>query len=243
MTDKPMPWIKQYPHRLHDVRLAQLNDRQQLRYYQLYLLAGHLNVEGAFTQENKPLTYKEIAFFLRVRDSKQLEKDMQAIRKSGLMKLNGHGPYIAEFKDEQIKWMDKQRNERERKKRERASRTSHGSVTRDTSVTANGVTPLEQEQDKTLVVVVADALKMYEEKIGELTPHIRNEIKKLFKTDDHNALGKAINITADQDKHTLAYLKGVFRNLRNGTQKPEPRGAHTSKETQKKKLGDKQVKL
>lgn len=221
---KSMPWIKQYPSRLHDVRLAQLNERQQLRYHQLYLLAGLCNEEGAFIQDGKILKTVEIAYILRIKDAAQLDKDMRALKNSRLLKVNGHGPYIADFKDEQINWMEKQKAERERKTK---SRKSHANVTRDKGVTPVGVPLLEQEQeqeqDKSLVVVVvADALEKYRSEIGKLTDHTRKEIEHLYKKSPVN-LCKAIDITIDQDKHTLAYLKGVFSNLQKGTAKPEAR--------------------
>lgn len=137
MNNKPMPWIKQYPTRLHDVRLASLNDRQQLRYFQLYLLAGQLNADGLFIQDGKELSVAEIAFLLRVNDPKQLEKDLATLKKSKLIRANGHGPFIADFKDEQVNWLEKQREDRERQQRKRltdASQDGHDNVTRDKPV-------------------------------------------------------------------------------------------------------------
>jgi hypothetical protein len=227
MSNKPMPWIKQYPARLQDVRLAKLNDRHQLRFYQLYLLAGHLNADGAFVQDDQILSVTDIAYLLRVKDVKQLESDLAMLKKAKLLKVNGHGPYIADFKEEQIAWSEKQAAERERQKKSRQSQRSHTNVTRDANVTTPNVTLLEQEQeqDKSLVVVVvADAFKFYDEHIGKRSTHIDKELTAMFKKNSVN-LGKAICITADQDKHTLAYLKGVFKNLQKGTVKPEPRGA------------------
>lgn len=71
-----------------------------------------------------------------------------------------------------------------------------------------------------LVVVVGDAIKLYEEKIGHPTKHVIGEIERMFKISPVN-LSKAISITADQGKTNTAYLKGVFKNLMDGTKKPE----------------------
>jgi hypothetical protein len=129
MSNKPMPWIKQYPTRLHDVRLASLNDRQKLRYYEMYMLAGQLNAEGAFIQEGKQLAPSEIAYLLRVNDPKQFEKDLNALKKARLIRANGHGPYIADFKDEQLNWLEVQRGNRERQERFKQSHKDNALVT------------------------------------------------------------------------------------------------------------------
>jgi hypothetical protein len=94
---------------------------------------------------------------------------------------------------------------------------------------------------KDVVVVVADAYSLYEDRIGKPSTHEKKEIEKLFKI-NREILAKAIVITADHDKHTFAYLRGTFNNLRKGTQKPEPptRGA---KPTPKKFDSGKQVRL
>jgi hypothetical protein len=125
MSNKPMPWIKQFPTRLHDVRLFALTDRQKLRYYEMYMLAGQLNADGAFIQDGKELTPAEIAHLLRVHDHKQFEKDLIALKKSRLIRANGHGPYIADFKDEQINWVELQRGNRERQARFKRSHSDN----------------------------------------------------------------------------------------------------------------------
>lgn len=255
MTNKSMPWIKQYPNRLHDVRLAQLNDRQQLRYYQLYLLAGHLNTEGAFVQDGRPLTTKEIAFFLRVKDADQLAEDMKSLKKCGLLKANGHGPYISEFKDEQINWMDRQQDDRERQQRLRLSRKGRADVTRDTGVSHSGVTLLEREEESDKE---SDKESEEEEKNRASSPLLKMALNKLSQAKitisekEQIALSaiiadikgdwidKAIKVSAKGNKRSAAYIIGILKNWRseqhannshNNSQsanKPAPRGRQTS---------------
>jgi hypothetical protein len=134
MSNKPMPWIKQFPTRLHDARLFSLNDRQKLRYYEMYMLAGQLNADGAFIQDGKELTAAEIAHLLRVHDHKQFEKDLIALKKSKLVRANGHGPFIADFKDEQINWVELQRSNRERQARFKQSHSDNALVTDESRV-------------------------------------------------------------------------------------------------------------
>lgn len=145
------PWIKFHTTNLDDVRILRLNERQQLRYYQMYLLAGRLNADGLFVENNERLNEVDIAIKLRVTDRKQFTTDFNALKKAGLIKINGHGPYIEAFDREQVDWSRKQEQDRERKAKQR-----HGSVTRDMNVTEKksrvshaSVTPLDQTKTKT----------------------------------------------------------------------------------------------
>lgn len=124
------PWIKLHTTILDDVRLLRLNDRQQLRYYQMYLLAGRLNNDGLFVENGSRLDETDIAIKLRISDTKQFAADVKALKKSGLIKVNGRGPYIEAFDREQVDWSRKQEQERERQAKHR-----HASVTRDKDVT------------------------------------------------------------------------------------------------------------
>jgi hypothetical protein len=144
------PWIKLYANRLDDVRLLRLNDRQQLRYYQLYLLAGRLDADGCFIENGQRLDDTDIAIKLRVSNVKEFSADLKTLKTAGLIKVNGHGPYISDFSGEQVNWSLKQEHERERKQKQR-----HGTVTRDASGTGGKsrdghkpVTVVDQDQTK-----------------------------------------------------------------------------------------------
>lgn len=146
------PWIKMHTTLLDDVRVLKLNERQQLRYMQSYLLAGRLNADGAFIENGERLTLEDIAIKLRINDRRQFVNDFNAMKKAGLIKANGHGPYIAAFSTEQVDWSKKQDQDRERQARKRG----HDNVTRDDDVTDGksrdghgDVTPLDQDQTKT----------------------------------------------------------------------------------------------
>lgn len=144
------PWIKFHTTKLDDVRLLRLNERQQLRYFQMYLLAGRLNADGSFVENNERLSDADIALKLRVNDVKQFIADVNALKKAKLVKVNGHGPYIEDFASEQVDWSKKQEQDRERKQKQR-----HADVTPDKSVTPamsrkghSAVTPLDQKKIK-----------------------------------------------------------------------------------------------
>ncbi len=149
------PWIKFHTTALDDVRLLRLNERQQLRYFQMYLLAGRLNMDGLFIENNEPLNETDIAIKLRITDKKQFITDFKALKNARLIKANGHGPYIAAFLDEQVDWSKLQEQNRERQAK---SRERHEKVTRDKNVTDKKsrtgnalVTPLDQDQTKTKI--------------------------------------------------------------------------------------------
>jgi hypothetical protein len=147
--DAMRPWIKLYSSRLDDVRLLRLSERAQLRYFQLYLLAGRLDADGSFVENGQRLDDMDIAIKLRV-NVKDLSADLKTLKSVGLIKVNGHGPMIADFESEQVNWSLKQEQDRARKEKQR-----HGNVTRDDGVTGDKsrkghkrVTPLDQDQTK-----------------------------------------------------------------------------------------------
>jgi hypothetical protein len=144
------PWIKMHTTKLDDVRLLRLNERQQLRFFQLYLLAGRLNADGSFVENGMQLDEVDIAIKLRVKDANEFAKDFKALKAAKLIRVNGHGPIIGDFAEEQVDWSRKQELDRERQERKR-----HGGVTRDENLKDDksrkghgGVTRLDQDQTK-----------------------------------------------------------------------------------------------
>lgn len=214
-----MPWIKQYPTRLDDVRFMSLNDRQQLRYYQLYLLAGRLNFNGAFMHDGKQLSPKEIAHLLRVRDVDQLAKDISTLKRVGLLKANGHGPYISDFAEEQINWQEKQKDNRERQRKFK-SRISNALVTRDADVSNALVTLLEKEEDsdkdidKDSSLLYTLAVQKFADNKITLKDDERIALQEIIAHIKPEWIGKAIKVTLEKKKHSGAYVIGILRNWR-----------------------------
>lgn len=123
-------WIKLHTLKLDDVRLLRLSERTQLRYLQLYMLAGRLDENGCFIENGQKLNERDIALKLRIRDVRLFKSDLKALKDARLISVNGHGPFIADFKNEQVDWDRKRELDRERQKRKREN-----DVTRDTNVT------------------------------------------------------------------------------------------------------------
>ena len=77
-----------------------LTDAQRWRYIQLYLLAKKLNEGGTFTRHGHQLTHQDIAWHLHMAPEK-LQEDLDALTQIGLVEVNGHGPCLVKFVEEQ----------------------------------------------------------------------------------------------------------------------------------------------
>jgi hypothetical protein len=136
------PWIKLHTQWLDETRLLRLHERTQLRYFQLYMLAGRLNADGSFIENGHQLDERDIALKLRVKDFRLFQSDIKALKskEAELIGANGHGLFVKAFKDEQVDWNKKQESDRERQARHRES------VTRDNDVTNKHVTRKSRPQ-------------------------------------------------------------------------------------------------
>ena len=146
-------WIKLHTLKLDDVRILRLHERAQLRFYQLYLLAGRLDQSGCFIENGQKLSEQDLALKLRIKDHRLFKLDLKSMKEAGLLKVNGHGPFIADFKEEQVDWDHKRELDRERQQRRREN-----TVTRDTSVTVDGSQAShaprpDQDQTKTKIKI------------------------------------------------------------------------------------------
>lgn len=137
------PWIKQATSKIDDARLAQCSDATQRDYFMLYLLAGRLDADGLFIENGRQLSEDEIAFKIRIKAAR-LKASINEMKKARLVHVNGKGPQIMDYANEQQSWREKQDADRERQAR-------HRYVTRDSeTVTSDGerVTPLEESQSQ-----------------------------------------------------------------------------------------------
>jgi hypothetical protein len=97
MSTTAMPWIKMHTTILDDPRLARLDPQTQATYFKLALLAGRCDAGGAFYQDGKQMTDEDIAWSLRMADTKELVKQFKSLTTVGLMINNGHGPELSNF--------------------------------------------------------------------------------------------------------------------------------------------------
>jgi hypothetical protein len=95
-----MPWLKIYTRKLDDARFAKIAPAHLGRWLQLMLLSGKLDAGGCFIENGCQLTMDEIAWKLRC-DKAELVKDFEALQSAGLIILNGHGPELSNFMEEQ----------------------------------------------------------------------------------------------------------------------------------------------
>lgn len=182
-----MPWIKQHTSKLDDLRLLRLSDQARGDYFMLYLLAGKCNSNGLFIENGKELSIVDIAFKLRF-DVERVKASLKELKNSNLIYINGRGPCITDWKAEQPRWIEKQKSDRQRQQR-------HRSVTRDTGVTDNGVTLLEEEtQIKTQTLLL-------------LSPAQREKLSR------HEAwMLEAIELAKTKSKLRPDYIAGILKN-------------------------------
>lgn len=199
------PWIKQSTSKIDDARLAQCSDATQRDYFMLYLLAGRLDADGLFVENGRQLSDDEIAFKLRIKATR-LKASINALKKARLVHVNGKGPQIMDYANEQQSWREKQDADRERQAR-------HRSVTRDgEAVTRDGerVTPLEESQSQ-----IRESLLL-------LSPAQRELITK-----HPEWMNEALEIAKTKNKARPQYIAGIVKNwIIEGRTKPRKSTNH-----------------
>lgn len=197
------PWIKLATTKIDDARLALCSDATQRDYLMMYLLAGRLDADGLFIENGRQLSDDEIAFKIRVK-AMRLKASINEMKKAKLIHVNGKGPQIADYANEQQSWREKQEADRQRQSR-------HRSVTRDSvSVTHDGesVTPLEESQSQ-----------IRRESLLLLSPAQRDLISS-----KHPAwVDDALKIAQAKNKLRPDYVAGIIKNwITEGRKKPHP---------------------
>jgi hypothetical protein len=138
------PWIKTPVSKLNDARLHFVSVQAQRDYLFMYMLAGQLDQDGLFFENERQLTEKEIAFRINTKPA-TLMQSIKELKREKLLHINGKGPQILDWGNEQINWREKQEAERERQQRHRGVTRDSEAVTRD----GDDVTPLDQIKKKT----------------------------------------------------------------------------------------------
>ena len=101
-------------HRLHDLRFANLSAEAERTYDRLYILAGALDTEGFFFDENgRQLTHDEIAYRVRLK-TQEIKKALVELQRAKLIHVNGKGPQIVDWKNDQWEINKKRDADRER---------------------------------------------------------------------------------------------------------------------------------
>ena len=121
-----LPWIKLYIEIIDDPKLHRLTDAQKWRFVQLLALAGENDAEGYLSSSGKPLNPEDIAWRLRS-DLAKLQDDLHALAQAELVVLDEaqEAWLIPSFAKRQERPDDeKRRYWREKKRRQRAKRTS-----------------------------------------------------------------------------------------------------------------------
>lgn len=171
--------------RLQDLRFANLSAQAERTYDRLYILAGTLDAEGFFFDENgKQLTNDEIAYRVRLK-TQEIKKALIELQRAKLIHVNGKGPQIVDWKNDQ--WELKREKDRDRQARHRANVTHVSQPVTPESVTSQNVT-LNKDKDKDinkdiLLLLSADARAQVEKSHPEW-PAQALEIANTKRTED-----------------------------------------------------------
>lgn len=142
-------WIKQDPRLLDDPRLLRLPDRAQLRFHQLYMLAGRCEAQGSFVMNGRQLTEEDIALQLRVKDDMRTFKgDLKALLGAELLTLNGRGYEITDWHHSQVDIDEIRRNNAKRQRDFRERHGNTGELVTGASRVSNANQSPEPEEDQ-----------------------------------------------------------------------------------------------
>lgn len=136
-----MIWVKHYATKRTDPRVKLLSLPSKAVYYLLTEVAGQCDANGHFVMNGIQLTDAQIAHLatIEITDYKTAVREM---KRTGLISVNGHGPYLTDFASEQTS--QQQRREQWKARQERRRQQPQEPVTRDiTHPVTRDVTPLE----------------------------------------------------------------------------------------------------
>lgn len=192
-----MPWSKLHTDKLHDIRILRLTDQARGDYFMLQMLAAELNNGGLFIENGMPLSERDIAIKLRM-EEKRIKQTFKELKDARLILANGHGPFIADWKNEQPNWREIQEQWRDRKNK---SRSSHETVTRETESSHETVT-VKEEEKKTQTQIKKENLLLL----------LSEADRELVKAKHPGWISEAITIAMKQDKPRATYAAGIIRN-------------------------------
>lgn len=207
------PWIKLATTKIDDARLAMCSDAAQRDYLMLYMLAGRLDADGLFIENGRQLSDDEIAFKIRVKASR-LKASIGEMKKSRLIHINGKGPQIMDWQNEQVDMNKKRERDREYQRKHRAVRPDSEDVRPD----SERVAPLEESQIRRESLLLLSPAQR--ELITSKHPHWMDDAEKIAKA---------------KGKPRPQYIAGIIKNwIVEGRRKPrQPQRGAVKKPAQK----------
>jgi DNA-binding transcriptional regulator YhcF (GntR family) len=208
-------WIKLYHEILDDPKMGHLSHRAWRRALELMLVAGEMNREGQVPSTG------ELAWRLRC-DIAELGEDLKALETVGIVSPNGQGWIVTHFAERQAPVSDTERQRRHRRRDTAAQYYGHESVTiRDTDkIRRDQDTDGEENQIRTREEAskefVAGAFSAYQNTIGLVSGATQRDaiidiLEELEKRGVESWWQMALNISADQNKRSLAYVRGILK--------------------------------
>lgn len=185
-----MKWIRTHESRLHDRRFATLSAEAERAYNRMYILAGILEADGLFLENDKPLPVEDIAYRTRL-DVTSLKRAITELQRAKLVHVNGKGPQLVDYVTEQIDLTKRRAQINERVTRYRELHQDGNEVKRD-------ATHLERETQTQIKTKTLSLLKGPEREALEKHPAWIQE---------------AIDLAISKGKdHSPAYITGILRN-------------------------------
>jgi len=111
-----MIWLKHYSSKRTDPRVKLLSLPSKAVYYLLTEVAAQCDAGGAFTMNSIELTEKQLAHLATI-ELAELKTAMREMKRTGLMSVNGHGPYLTDFSEEQTSQEQRRQQWKDSKKR------------------------------------------------------------------------------------------------------------------------------
>lgn len=134
-----MIWLRHYSNKRTDPRVKLLTLKSKAVYYLLSEVAAQCDAGGSFVMNDIQLTDQQIAHLATI-ELGDLKTAVREMKRTGLISVNGHGPFLTDFAEEQIPQETRRKQWRARQQKKRQEQQPKRDVTRDMQ---SDVTPLE----------------------------------------------------------------------------------------------------
>jgi hypothetical protein len=145
-----MPWVKLHTDVLDDVKFNRLNATAQILFFKLIALAGECDTEGYLIDGSVKYNPEDIAWRLHM-DPVEVARSLNELIEADMVEYDPkiEALLLVHFAERQGRPQEEKRaGWRERQDSHRGNAAERKNVTRDNKVTNEGVTPLEEEEEK-----------------------------------------------------------------------------------------------
>lgn len=200
-------WIKLYTEILNDPKMLRLDDHLWRRTIELFLLAGLQNRYGTLPNID------DIALHFRSKDVTQVLKDLQELKKIGIVKETKSGWVVTKFTARQAPSAAAIRMRRYRNKLRNVTHNENVTV-----LNQNQTQNQNQNQNQTQKREDDDGIvfEMFENNICLLNARMAEQLGDAIDTYGRDRVIEGIKIASDNNGRTVKYLLTVLENRKNG---------------------------